>query len=201
MSAEFAALALSYSMGNGSISLRGKRRRPWLELRRSELERTYLDHQLRMLRRAHDGPVEVIWDRLPDKGFYDIERIQFHGDGLWRAYELAYPRDQRRFTQAVADLFDIRHVANIWTDRGRVYGRRGRFRLGLSPEELAIFHDMLLRLGLPKPAPEAALAFHDEATGELFEKLRPHIHVSMRRVLSRRGQRYRPPKLRALEGA
>ena len=55
MSASFVALALSYCMGRATLSLRGAKKRPWLEIRRRETDLTYLNHQLKMLHRAHDG--------------------------------------------------------------------------------------------------------------------------------------------------
>ena len=80
MSAQFVVRVLSYSLGKGVISLKGRRQRPWFEISRSELERTYLNHQLRTLRKLHDGPVDSLWDRQATNGFYDKDRGEYDFD-------------------------------------------------------------------------------------------------------------------------
>jgi hypothetical protein len=105
-------------MTKGRIAFKGRKRRPWLEIRRPELDRTYLDHQLRRLRAFHDGPVEAVYDTVPGDGFYDEHRIRFHGEGLYRVYELLYPRDQRLISRAVLDIAGDFGLASLWVDGG-----------------------------------------------------------------------------------
>ena len=69
MSAQFVARALSFCLGVGTIALKGRRQRPWLEIVRSETERPYLSHQLKQLRDAHLGKLEFVIDVLPCVGF------------------------------------------------------------------------------------------------------------------------------------
>ena len=91
MSAKFVARALSFTLGKGVVALKGARKRPWLEIVRPETQRTYLDHQLRSLRKLHDGPIDAVWDVIPTNGFYDKERLRLHGEGMWRVHELRCP--------------------------------------------------------------------------------------------------------------
>jgi len=160
-----------------------------------------LDHQVRALRKRHDGPLDVIWDRLPGHGFYDIERVRIQGEGLWRVYELLYPRDLFTVSQAACDLLGLEHLAAIWIDRGQVRGRSGHIRWSLQdPEGIAVMQRLCARLGFPSCHP-IRISFDEQVTKELVAALRPHIHVSMRRTISLRKPRYEAPKLRVLDGA
>ena len=122
MSVQFVAHALSYNLGKGSISLKGKHQRPWLEIVRSEVDRTYLTHQLRTLKHTHDGAVDYLADRVPTDGFYDLERIRFHGDLLWRVYELLYPKDEKYISSDVLKVAGIHGLTALWIDQGKVIG-------------------------------------------------------------------------------
>lgn len=126
MSALFVVHVLSYCLGRGRIALKGQAMRPWLTLQRLETERTYLDHQQRRLRKLHEEPLEVCLDRLPGDGFYDIDRVRLHGEGLHQAYELLYPRDQWTLTPEVLRVCGARGLAALWCDAGQWMGSRPR---------------------------------------------------------------------------
>lgn len=76
-------------------------------------------HQSRQLHKYHDGPLDLEIDTLATEGFYDDKRLRCHGDELYRAYELLYPRDTRTLTPEVLALTGHRGVAALWCDRGR----------------------------------------------------------------------------------
>jgi hypothetical protein len=155
MSTQFTLKVLSYCLGQGTIALKGKACRPWLELSRIETERSYLEHQLRALRRLHPGPLEAHWDRLPGKSFYDIERLRIHSDLLWRPYELLYPRDQRTITPQLLAMSGFGGLVGLWGDRGRAYPRSAELALrapGLKTQDLeewcqSLGHPALVRRG------------------------------------------------------
>lgn len=118
MSAQFVALALSYCLGKGTISLRGQKKRPWLEIKRRETDLTYLNHQLRMLHRVHDGKLEAVSDIVQTDGFYDDRRIRVHSPDLYRVYELLTFRDERRLTPEVLRIIGFQGLAALWCDTG-----------------------------------------------------------------------------------
>ena len=109
-------------MGKGVLSLKGRRKRPWLELSRLETERDYLNYQLKQLKQYHEGPIDLFKDRLPTNGFYDKERVRFHGQGLWRAYEILCPRDKSCISPTVLDIVGEKGMASLWIDQGRFVG-------------------------------------------------------------------------------
>ena len=47
MTAQLVAHVLSYSLGKGRLALKGRKRRPWLEISRCETEKQYLNFQLK----------------------------------------------------------------------------------------------------------------------------------------------------------
>lgn len=118
MSAQFVALALSYCLGKGTLSLRGQKKRPWLEIKRRETDLTYLNHQLRMLHKAHDGKLEAVSDVVQTNGFYDDRRIRVHSPDLYRAYELLHFRDERRLTPEILRIVGFQGLAALWCDTG-----------------------------------------------------------------------------------
>ena len=117
------------------ISLKGTKRRPWLEISRCETERPLLSYQSKLLRQLHEGPIDYFKDRIPGKSFYDKERFRFHGDQLYKAYELLYPRDKRFISESVLEMTGRKGLALLWADQGRINGRRGSLRGKYSPEE------------------------------------------------------------------
>jgi hypothetical protein len=111
----------------GSIRLKGARKRPWLEICRPETERAQLSWQLRCLQDLHDGPLEYVKDRVPSTGFYDIHRLRVHGEGLYRVYELLYPRDTWTLTPELLEMAGDLALAQLWSDAGKWSSRRLAF--------------------------------------------------------------------------
>ena len=151
MSAQFVALALSYCLGKGTISLRGRKKRPWLEIRRQETDLTYLNHQLRMLHKAHDGKLEAVSDVVQSNGFYDDRRIRVHSPDLYRVYELLYFRDERRLSPEVLAVAGAQGLSALWCDTGGIVRRKPVLRSWANAEETQYLHDWVLGLG-HKPA-------------------------------------------------
>jgi hypothetical protein len=148
MSTRFVTHALSCSLGKGKIALKGKRKRPWLEVVRSETERSFLKYQLKLLKELHEGPIDFYQDRLATNSYYDKERFRFYGDQLYRAYELLYPRDHRYISPNVLEITGTKGLAYLWLDQGRVNGLRGSLRGRYSPEEYQNISDYLNSLGI-----------------------------------------------------
>ncbi len=148
MPAQFVVHALSCSLGRGKISLKGKKKRPWLEVSRSEEYRNFSKWQLKLLKQLHEGPIDYLEDRLPTNGFYDYERFRFHGEELYRAYELLYPRDERYISTEVLHITSKKGLAMMWFDCGRIKGRRGSIRGKYSPREYENIADYLNLLGI-----------------------------------------------------
>lgn len=173
-------------MGAGRLSLRGSRGRPWLELRQLELKRTYLEHQLRRLRRLHDGPLEAHIDVLPGEGFYDIHRVRLTTPALHRAYELLHPRDERRLSAEVLAITGWMGMAALWIDQGRWPSRTrptitGRFSL----EEYGVLDAWLEAQGIARVQPRRqdrrnSLVIAPDAIERFMAALRPHVHRSQR---------------------
>ena len=148
MSTQFVTHALSCSLGRGIISLKGTKKRPWLEISRCETERSLLSYQSKLLKQLHEGPIDYFKDRIPGKGFYDQVRFRFHGDQLYKAYELLYPRDKRCISQSVLEITGKQGLALLWTDQGRINGRRGSLRGKYSPEEYQNIAKYMNTLGI-----------------------------------------------------
>lgn len=147
MSIQFAVTALSYCLGRGKIELRGRQRKPWLILRRGETQRTYLDHQLRRLRREHVGAIDAVWDVVPSEGFYDDYRVCLHGEGLYHVYDMLYPRDTYTITRPVLDLCGMQGLASMWTDRAALKPSFVQFSGGYSKDDCELICDWLDGLG------------------------------------------------------
>ena len=132
MSAQFVARVLSCCLGVGTLGLRGRKQRPWLEIIRPETEKPYLNHQLKLLREAQPGKLDTYWDMLRTDGFYDKFRLRVRSDELYRAYELMYPRDRKVITPQIISITGMPGVSALWSDRGRVVGRLGKIITKLS---------------------------------------------------------------------
>jgi len=193
MQAQFIARALSYCLGKGKLALKGKRQIPWLEITRSEVERTYLDHQLRALRRLHDGPMESVWDHIDSDGYYDNERIRLQGEGLWRAYELLSPRDKPVISREVLNVAGAEGIAALWLDQGRFIGKqrgkRGQIKGRYTPEEYENIAAWLCDSDIParvhhnheqKPI---EISIRMNGLPPLLDIIRPLTHVSMKKKL------------------
>ena len=196
MSAQFVAHALSYSLGKGSINLKGKRQRPWLEISRYETDRTYLDHQLRVLKQYHDGPIDYVWDRLSTDGFYDRERFRFQGELLWRAYELLYPKDQKVISREVLNIAGLKGAAALWIDQGRVIGKKGSIRGRFSENDYVQLESWFNDLGIPAKIHRnnisiVQLSFKKNSLESLSKLLRPMVHLTMKKTLRQRISNFR----------
>lgn len=173
MSAQFVALALSYCLGKGTISLRGQKKRPWLEIKRKETDLTYLNHQLRMLHKAHDGKLEAVCDIVQSNGFYDDRRIRVHSPDLYRVYELLYFRDERRLTPEVLRVAGTQGLAALWCDTGTTSKTKAVLRSWASSEETPYLRDWVLELGYtPELAQKGRLEFHGIFANDLLQDLR-----------------------------
>ena len=186
MSAQFVARALSCCLGVGTISLKGRRQRPWLEIIRSETERPYLTHQLKQLREAHLGKLEFVIDVLSCNGFYDDVRIRVRSDELYRAYELMYPRDKKIVTSQILDITGIAGISALWSDRGRIIGRIGKMHTRFTPEgniALASWcnkHNFECKI-MARLDKSYGIQFTRESTKDFIAAVRPHTHKVMRK--------------------
>lgn len=183
----FATRVICYCLGRrGSLELRGRRSRLWLMLRRSELERTYLDHQVRTLRRLHPHPntLKVHWNRLESDAVYDDLTAEFTCPELWGAYSLLYPRDQRRITMAALETAGLSGLAAAWLDEGVRAPESARLRLhGPAPSHAELL-GWLEGLGTPGRIAagsrrQAVFAWDQWETDTLVHRIRPLVHRSM----------------------
>ena len=190
MSAQFVARVLSYCLGKGNISLKGSKRRPWLELKRSETERIYLGSQIYQLRQDHPGPVEVVWDRVPTDGFYDLDRARLQSDELWRAYDLLYPRDEFNLSREVLDLCGVIGLATLWLDHGAWVGRAGEIRGRHTPDQKRLLAEWIRSMGFGAEAKfvngVCRLSLPADSMREIKPVIRPHVHQTMRNKLVRK---------------
>jgi len=191
MSDPFVVHALSYCLGKGEIQLKGRIKRPWLKIQRPETERTYLDHQIRKLRKFHDGPHDAIWDRIPGPGFYDIERLRFKGSQLWHVYELLYPRDEWTLTPDILRMTGMTGIAALWCDCG--HWKNGTMRFGgrdlnITRDDYALLATHLADLGFHcrienRGRLVVAVTMTPLYLRDFIRKLRPHVHRSMHHTL------------------
>lgn len=147
MSAQFVALVLSYCLGRATISLKGKKKRPWLEIRRPETDLTYLNHQVKMLHRAHDGKLEVVSDVLQTDGFYDDRRVRIFSEDLYRVYDLLFFRDRRQITPEILKITGKQGVAAMWCDTGRRTPARMTMRTWGNVQERRLVRTWLREMG------------------------------------------------------
>lgn len=178
------------------MSLRGSKRRPWLEIKRDERERAYLSYQLFSLRRNAQGPTDDVRDTLTSKGFYDTERIRFTGEGLEAAYQLLYPRDKRLITEEVLSIAGLNGLTALWLDQSRINSsKRGIIRGKYSTEELRLIQAAYREHGIrPHYAPYAGecLWFGVDEMKALKKLLAPYVHRTMQTKLMLRKPRSKP---------
>ena len=169
------------------MSLRGTRRRPWLELRRDERERGYLSYQLFSLRRAAKGPSDDVRDTLPGKSFYDTERIRFTAAGLDVAYSMLYQRDKKLITPQALAIAGLEGLTALWVDQGRINEkRRGVLRGRWSVDEFRAIEEAFDNHGFQSrysPFSNGQLLFEFEVVKEMRRKLSPYLHKSMQTKL------------------
>jgi hypothetical protein len=183
----FATRVICYCLGRkGQLDLRGKRSRPWLRLRRSELEQTYLNHQVRVLRRLHPQPgsLKVHWNRLGADSVYDDLVAEFTCPELWGAYNLLYPRDCRRITSEALVAAGLPGLAAAWLDEGERAPESAKLQLfGPGPCDAEVL-DWLEGLAVPgrvAPGPRLrlSLSWDQWQADTLIRQVRPFVHRSM----------------------
>ncbi|NDC87504.1 MAG: hypothetical protein EB075_01615 [Bacteroidetes bacterium] len=172
------------------MKLLGQRKRPWLEIKRRETDLTHLLHQSRQLHRLHDGPLDLVIDTVQTDGFYDDKRLRCHGEGLYRAYELMYPRDERVVTPEILAITGIQGIAALWCDHGSVEGQKLRITCPGGKKEAFLVYDHLKNLGFSPMYSRSAIRnpkidFIADGADELAAALRKvlprHKHPSLRR--------------------
>ena len=141
-----------------------------------------MGHQLRQLRLAADGPLEVVRDVLPGSGFYDIHRVRLHGEGLYHAYGLLYPRDRRQLSAEVLAIAGRPGLAALLIDRARSQGPRLRICDRYSFEERDHLVAWLSALGYPVRglSQPMGVQFAADSLARLRRDLGPLIHASQR---------------------
>lgn len=179
------------------MSLRGSSKKPWLEIQRSELEETYLRHQMRMLNGALGGGLDVIWDQVEKDDFYHDIRAQIQCDALWPAYELMYPRDEKAVTKEILEITGMRGIGALWCDGGRPKGRKLYLPARHCPPE--IYRDFMVRQGfytnILKPCAGCPYTYWEGIGALRFAKtLIEIVHISMRGKLREFIEKYEPTK-------
>jgi hypothetical protein len=154
-----------------------------LEIRRPETEKTYLDHQLRRLRKLHDGPVESAMDLVSTESVYDDFRVVLHAPELWRAYELLYPRDEFTVTEEVLNIVGRTGLLALWCDQGRVKGRGAYFLLRRPEAEMALLAEWVRGLGYAAFINDSIVRLGDSTLRQFQKDMREIIHPSMRHTL------------------
>lgn len=190
MNAAFTASVVRYGLGNGKILTLGPKGRLWLEIVRCESERTYLGHQLRTLRRQHDGPLNVRIEPLAGAGRYDKERLRLHTPQLARAAQLLGAAGSGPvITEETLLVAGTPGLAALWLDRGRWIGRSLELRLDWKQPELELLAAWIEQHGTPAHLAHSRQGVlcgvhvrsrHVEA---LAAVVRPHVHRSMRHRL------------------
>ena len=189
MQARFVVRALSYCLGKGKVALKGKNKRPWLEISRSEVDKTYLNHQLRTLRKLHVTPLEVFWDRLATDTYYDKERLRLHSDHLWRVYEILYPQDISYLSSQALQLSGIHGLTSLWIDQGRIIGRKGSIKGRYSDQEYENLSQWLqdywnIKCYLRQNQSAIfQLSLNREALETLIDTITPAVHHAMKKKL------------------
>lgn len=196
MTLKLTKTALAWCLGKGSLSIRGSKRRPWLEIKRDERERAYLSYQLFSLRRAAQGPSDDVRDTLTSKGFYDTERIRFTGEGLDATYRLLYPRDKRLITAEVLGITGLSGLTALWLDQSRINSsKRGILRGKYSTEELKLIAEAFREHGIKArytPRMGEGLWFDVDDMKALKKLLAPYVHRTMQAKLMLRKPRSKP---------
>lgn len=185
MTIAFTNQVLCYCLGGGTLSLRGRLSRPWLELVRPELEKTYLRHQLRRLRESHSGDLQVVHDTLPGREPYGRVRARLQSESLWRAYELLCPCDQRKISVEILDMTGLDGFCALWTDRGDRLPASAQVVLGRGWPPAPALERWTSQLGHPAEVRTNQVGIRSLHWGRdqakaLMQTLRPRLHASRR---------------------
>lgn len=129
-------------------------------------------------------------DRIDTDGFYDKIRARFHCDDLWRAYELMYPRDDKQITREILDITGRQGLIALWSDFGRLNGHRSAVGGRRSHADTELLAAWATDLGFPATASvmrngDKLLRFDKHSTVLLVHELKPDLHYTMRRKLSK----------------
>ena len=137
---------------------------------------TYLNHQLRLLHKAHDGKLEAVSDIIQADGFYDDRRIRVHSPDLYRAYDLLFFRDERRLTPEILQITGMQGLAALWCDTGTASRRKVVLRSWASLEETQYLRDWVVNLGYqPSLVQKGRLEFQGIYADDLIQDLRQLI--------------------------
>ena len=125
---------------------------------------------------------------MPTDGFYDLERIRFHGDLLWRVYELLYPKDSKRITREVLNIAGLKGAAALWIDQGRISGKRGSIRGRYTENDYLALESWFNDLSIPAKIHRnnvsiIQLSFKKDSLEELSKLLKPIMHYTMKKTL------------------
>jgi len=110
-------------------------------------------------------------------------------DYLWRAYELLYPQDEKYISDDVLKIAGIHGLTALWTDQGKVIGRKGSIKGKYSDEEYVIISRWLQDYWNIKASPRRnqistiELVFSREALETLKDTIQPCLHYSMKKKL------------------
>lgn len=165
--------------------MRGPKKRPWLELRRPETELTYLRHQVHTLRTLERkrGSLDIVYDSVEKDDFYCDVRVRIQSDDLWPAYELLYPRDEKKVTREVIDIAGMHGIKSLWADKRRFTGLK--MILPLTNTAPVEFRDFLKEQGflpLMNCTPTTGgYVYFDRYGGVQFAKeIRTTVHPTLR---------------------
>jgi hypothetical protein len=188
----FANRVIAYCLTTqGALSLRGARKRLWLELRRPETEKTYLDHQVRNLRRLHPHQtLKALWDLLPGDSIYDTVRVRIQSEELWPAYQLLYPRDRYRLSKDALLAAGLPGLAAAWMDAGHRQYNTAALRLKGPVDNLSPIHDWCDACHVPRPRGRCYPKFIDltwdgRDCWNMIQTIKPLVHPTMRFSLRR----------------
>jgi hypothetical protein len=178
------------------LSLR-KTGRVWIEIRRPEVEHTYLEHQLRELRRLATSPFEHRMDLIPGARHYCTLRLRCRCDELLPAYQLLYPQDEFKVSRQALEVAGLQGLAALWLDQGRYEGHQPRITCGRwNPADWMNLQDHLDALGYParvcgsNKGHSGVVLLADALRYPAFVKdIYPLAHVSLRHRLRRSGDR------------
>lgn len=159
-------------------------------IQRSELEQTYLRHQLFELRRDYPGKLETDLVPVPTDGFYDDDRLMVHAPELDRVYELLYPQDTKTISEQVIKIVGLAGLVALWCDCGRSDGKRISFALPRGIAATAVASRWLSSAGMGPASrmisPSRGILGLDQSASQTFARLvYPLAHASMRKGLLR----------------
>jgi hypothetical protein len=170
------------------MAVKGSKSRPVLTISRPENEQTYLDHQIRTLRRLHPGAMDTHWDRTPGDGFYDTVTACIKSPLLWPAYELLYPRDRRTITVEALELVGFAGLVALWCDKGTRFKRKAEIEITTPLSRGNALMSWAAGLGHPcrtkyRSGRRSLLTWDEQGAKDLMKALRPGVHPAKRPTL------------------